>query len=112
MATMQGIAYVGRRVNRLITTERRRRLAELDNLLGELEWLNLADRCDVPDDLATRLEARGVGAPAKKRPPELIEAVFNLQRPFLRQNPSSVRTQAGPSLKRPVATGWVFNDSQ
>jgi hypothetical protein len=94
--------------NSLIRTERRRRLAELDNLLNELEWLNLANRCDVPDDLAIRLELRGVGAPAKKGPPALIEAVFNLQRPFLRPNPTAVRPQAAPSLRQPVAAGWLF----
>lgn len=92
----------------MIRTERRRRLAELDSLLSELEWLNVANRSDVPDDLAARLERRGVGAPAKKGPPELIEAVFNLQRPFLRPNPAAVRPQAAPNIRRPVAVGWVF----
>jgi hypothetical protein len=92
----------------LIRTERRRHLAVLDNLLNELEWLNLANRCDVPDDLATRLEQRGVGAASKKGPPELIEAVFNLQRPFLRPNSTAVRPQAVPSLRQPVAAGWLI----
>jgi len=90
----------------LIRTERRRRLTELDNLLNELEWLNLANRSDVPNDLATKLELRGVGA-ASKSPPELIEAVFDLQRPFLRQNPSAVRPNARPNLRHPVAAGWL-----
>jgi len=94
--------------NLLIRTERRRRLTELDNLLNELEWLNLANRCDVPAGLATRLEQRGVGAASKKGPPELIEAVFELQRPFRRPNPTAVRPQAAPSLRPPVAAGWLF----
>ena len=94
--------------NLLIRTERRRRLTELDNLLNELEWLNLANRCDVPAGLATRLEQRGVGAASKKGPPELIEAVFGLQRPYLRPNPTAVRPQAAPSLRPPVAAGWLF----
>jgi hypothetical protein len=80
----------------------------LDGLLSELEWLNLLDRIDVPDDLAARLEQRGVGAPSKKGPPELIEAVFNLQRPYLRPNPTLVRPQAAPNIRQPVAAGWVF----
>jgi hypothetical protein len=92
----------------MIRTERRCRLAELDTLLNELEWLNLANRCDVPEDLATRLEQRGIGAASKKGPPELIEAVFELQRPYLRPNPTTVRPQAAPSLRRPVASGWIF----
>ena len=90
----------------LIRTEQRRRLAELDDLLNELEWLNLANRNDVPDDLATRLERRGVGA-ASKSPPELIEAVFDLQRPFLRPNPSAVRPNATPNFRRPLAAGLL-----
>ena len=94
--------------NLSIRTERRRRLAELNNLLDELEWLNLANRRDALDDLAIRLELRGVGAPAKKGPLELIEAVFNLQHPFLRPNPTTVRPHAAPSHRQPVAAGWVF----
>jgi hypothetical protein len=93
--------------NSLIRAERRRLLAELDNLLNELEWLNLANRNKVPHELATRLESRGVGAAEKKAPPELIEAIFDLQRPFLRPNPSAVRPNAASNLRRPVAAGCL-----
>jgi hypothetical protein len=94
--------------NPSIRSERRRRLAELDDLLDELEWLNLSDCRDVPDDLLCRLEARGIGAPSKMRPPELIEAVFDLQRLYLRPNPTSVRTHEAPAPRTPVLAGWVF----
>lgn len=91
----------------LIRKERRRRLADLDRLLNELEWLNLADRDEVPDGLATQLELQGVGAARKKVPSELIEDVFELQRPFLRPNPLAARPNVAPSVRRPVAAGWV-----
>lgn len=88
--------------------ERRRRLAELDGLLGELEWLNLADRLDVPNDLATRLEKFGIRSAGRKRPFQLIEAVFDLQRPFLRPNPTAVRTQESLPKRLHAVEGWVF----
>jgi hypothetical protein len=91
----------------LIRKERRRRLADLDHLLYELESLNLADRDEVPDGLATQLELQGVGAARKKVPSELIEDVFELQRPFLRPNPLAARPNLAPSVRRPLAAGWV-----
>ena len=88
--------------------DRRRRLAELDGLLGELERLNLANRTEVPQDLAIRLEKFGIRSAARKRPPQLIEVVFDLQRPFLRSKPSAVGIQ-DMTTKRPRAVeGWML----
>lgn len=92
----------------MVRDERRRQLAELDSLLNELEWLNLADRREVPDRLATRLEQVGVRAAVEKRPMELIEAVFRLQRPFLRPNPNRVRPQVAPRFRPATVEGWVL----
>jgi len=89
-------------------TERCRRLVELDGLLAELEWLNLADRSVVPQDLADRLERFGIRAAAKKLPFQLIEAVFDLQRPFLRSHPAAVRTHEAPRKAPRAVEGWVF----
>ena len=94
--------------NSLVQAERRRQLAELDSLLNELEWLNLEDRIEVPDRLAAKLERFGVRVAVGKRPMELIEAVFKLQRPFLRPNPSRVRVQASPRLRPAAVKGWVL----
>jgi hypothetical protein len=88
--------------------ERRRRLAELDGLLGELEYLNLADRRDVPADLANRLEQQGVRAAARKLPFQLMDAVFDLQRPILRTHPAAVRSQPSVRKAPQTVTGWVL----
>lgn len=94
--------------NPLVQAERRRQLAELDSLLNELEWLNLADRSDVPDRLAAKLEQAGVQAAVDKGPMELIDAVFRLQRPFLRPNPNRVRPQVATRLRPASVDGWVI----
>ena len=91
----------------LMRSERRRRLADLDGLLNELEWLNLSNCIEVPVELASRLEMQGVGAPSKKIPSELIEDVFELQRPFLRPNPSAAKPNAVPIARQPVMAEWL-----
>ena len=87
---------------------RRSCLNQLDALLAELEMLNLRGAKSVPEDLGSRLEAAGVRQPQRLQPPKLIESVFDLQRPYLRPNPASVRAgrqqASGPALPAGIFT--------
>jgi hypothetical protein len=65
--------------------ERRNALRRLDDILEALEQLNLHDERTVPLPLLTRLHEIGVREPESLQIPQLIEAVWALQQPYLIQ---------------------------
>lgn len=65
--------------------ERRQQLRRLDDILEALEQLNLHDERIVPLVLLGRLHEVGVRDPEKLNVPQLIEAVWALQQPYLIQ---------------------------
>ena len=67
------------------TPERRIQLRRLDDMLEALEQLNLHDVSTVPELLQQRLTDVGVREPASLTVPQLIEAVWGLQQPYLIQ---------------------------
>ena len=69
----------------LATPERRNQLRRLDDMLEALEQLNLHDITEVPDILLHRLADVGVREPGTLKVPQLIEAVWGLQQPYLIQ---------------------------
>src|SRR6266404_4131188 len=65
---------------------RRRLLSRLDHLLDELELANLAELPSPPVGVVRQLAAHGLPNPVRYTIPELIEIVFNSQRPLMRAN--------------------------
>ncbi len=65
--------------------ERRLQLRRLDDILEALEQLNLREERTVPLQLLTRLHEVGVRDPENLAVPQLIEAVWALQQPYLIQ---------------------------
>jgi hypothetical protein len=65
--------------------ERRQQLRRLDDILEALEQLNLREERTVPLPLLTRLHEIGVRDPENLAVPQLIEAVWALQQPYLIQ---------------------------
>lgn len=65
--------------------ERRLQLRRLDDILEALEQLNLREERTVPLQLLTRLHEIGVRDPEALAVPQLIEAVWALQQPYLIQ---------------------------
>ena len=65
--------------------ERRLQLRRLDDILEALEQLNLHEERVVPLVLLTRLHELGVRDPEKLAVPQLIEAIWALQQPYLIQ---------------------------
>lgn len=67
------------------TPERRQNLRRLDDILEALEQLNLREERVVPLPLLQRLHEVGVREPERHAVPQLIEAVWALQQPYLIQ---------------------------
>jgi hypothetical protein len=66
---------------------RRIQLHRLDTMLAELEGLNLRGVDIVPDHLANRLRAVGVGHPREATVTEVIDLVFRAQERYLAPMP-------------------------
>jgi hypothetical protein len=65
---------------------RRQVLSRLDRLLEQLELANLAELPNPPVGLVRQLTAHGLANPVRYTISELIEIVFNSQRPLMRAN--------------------------
>ncbi len=63
--------------------ERRQNLRRLDDVLEALEQMNLHDRKELPDSLASRLVEIGIEKPHQYSITQLIEKVWAVQQPFL-----------------------------
>jgi hypothetical protein len=65
---------------------RRRLLSRLDHLLDQLELANLAEQPHPPRGVVRQMAEHGLPDAVRYTIPELIEIVFNSQRPLLRAN--------------------------
>ena len=69
-------------------SERRGSLRRLDDILESLEQLNLHDKTELPDHVAEALVMLGIEQPHSIPIPQLIERVWAMQQPYLRQTAS------------------------
>ena len=67
---------------------RRQALRRLDTLLDRLERVHLAELEELPEGLVDELAESGLSQPDSFTVPELIEIVFNTQRPLMAANPN------------------------
>ena len=81
---------------------RRDALCELDGLLTQLEEVNLRGY-PVPSRVLIALRRRGVIARPGVNPAELIEAIFGVQEPFMRQPDGADQLVAFEELRRRIA---------
>jgi hypothetical protein len=65
---------------------RREVLSRLDRLLEQLELANLAELSGPPVGLVRQLRAQGLPNPVRYTISELMEIIFNSQRPLMRAN--------------------------
>jgi hypothetical protein len=65
---------------------RRRVLSRLDHLLDQLELANLAELPSPPHGVVRQMVEHGLPDAVRYSIPELIEIVFNSQRPLMRAN--------------------------
>lgn len=65
---------------------RRRVLSRLDHLLDQLELANLAEQPRPPRGVVRQMAEHGLPDAVRYTIPELIEIVFNSQRPLMRAN--------------------------
>ena len=65
---------------------RRRVLSRLDHLLDQLELANLAEQPSPPRGVVRHMAENGLPDAVRYTIPELIEIVFNSQRPLMRAN--------------------------
>jgi hypothetical protein len=65
---------------------RRRVLSRLDHLLDQLELANLAELPSPPHGVVSQMAEHGLPDAVRYTIPELIEIIFNSQRPLMRAN--------------------------
>jgi hypothetical protein len=76
---------------------RRETLRRLDELLEMLERANLADLSNPPPGAIRELRSRGLPNPPAHSIPDLIEIVFDAQRPLMEANRDAWRVEARSS---------------